>query len=67
VSSAQADGFTHDAKHSHRADDGTCCVRLHHFGPASLESVSGRTIALRRKAREFGGQYDGWETPVITG
>ena len=67
VSAAEAAGFTHDAKHSHRADDGTYCVRLNHVGPATIESVSRRTIALRRKAEEFGGKYDGWETPVVTG
>src|SRR5688572_2847165 len=67
VSAAEAAGFTHDAKHSHRAEDGTYCVRLNHFGPATIESVSRRTIALRRKAEEFGGKCDGWETPVVTG
>jgi hypothetical protein len=42
-------------------------VRLQHVGAATIESVSRRTIALRRKAEEHGGKYDGWETPVIKG
>jgi hypothetical protein len=31
------------------------------------EAISHRTIALRRKALEHGGDYDGWETPVVKG
>ena len=67
VAWAKDDGFTHDATHSHRTDDGAYCLRLHHVGPATIESVSRRTIALLRKAHEHGGKYDGWETPVIKG
>jgi hypothetical protein len=30
-------------------------------------AISRRTIALRRKAQEYGGQCDGWESPVVKG
>jgi hypothetical protein len=62
---AESNGFVHDPQYSHEDDDGRYCVRVHHEGPASIESVSHHTIALRRKAAELGGDYDGWETPVI--
>jgi hypothetical protein len=50
-----------------RADEGAYCVRLNHIGAATIESVSRRTLLLRRMAQEFGGKYHGRETPVITG
>lgn len=61
---AQSNGFAHDAEYSHETDDSEYCVRLHHHGPARIESISHHTIALRRKAAELGGRYDGWEAPV---
>ena len=67
VAWAESERFTHDARYSRQTEDGTYCVRLHHFGTATIEAVSRRTIALRRKAAEFGGKYDGWETPVMKG
>jgi hypothetical protein len=67
VTWAETDSFTHDTKYSRVTDEGTYCVRLQHIGPATIESVSRRSITLRRKAREHGGKYDGWETPVLTG
>ena len=59
--------FTHDKANSHNVDDGKYCLRLCHEGPATINSISARTIALRRKALEHGGDYDGWETFVIRG
>lgn len=44
--------------------DGTLCVRLSHTGTVQLSAISSHTIALRRKAAELAGDYDGWETPV---
>jgi hypothetical protein len=32
-----------------------------------LNDITSHTLALRRKAVEYGGDYDGWETPVIKG
>jgi len=29
-----------------------------------LADIMGHTIAINRKARELGGNYDGWETSV---
>jgi hypothetical protein len=63
---AVAEDFAHDARYSRRTDDGKYCVRLHHVGVATIQSVSRHTIALLRKAQEHGGKYDGWETPVVT-
>jgi hypothetical protein len=62
---AEQEGFTHDKAHSHEAKDGKHCVRLYHNGPATLKAISARTIALRRNAATHGGEYDGWEAPVL--
>jgi hypothetical protein len=35
-----------------------------HVGTMNLEDISGHTLASFRKARELGGDYDGWETSV---
>jgi uncharacterized protein (TIGR01619 family) len=61
---AEKDRFTEEAKYSHTTDDGKYCVRLFHNGTIELGDITSHTIALRRKADEFGGEYDGWETPV---
>jgi hypothetical protein len=45
-------------------DDDRISVRFKHDGTAQLEDISSHTISLQRKARELGGNYDGWETPV---
>lgn len=39
-------------------------VRFSHTGTLRLQDITSHTIALRRKASELGGDYDGWETPV---
>lgn len=39
-------------------------VRMHHTGTLQLNDISSHSLALSRKAREAGGQYDGWETSV---
>lgn len=67
ISWATGQGFTHDLKHSGSCDDGRYCVRLSHNGTTKLADITHRTIALRRKASELGGDYDGWETPVLAG
>lgn len=40
------------------------CVKFEHTGTVQLEEITSHTIALRRKASDLGGDYDGWETPV---
>lgn len=40
-------------------------VRLKHHGTMLLADISGVTIPLALKAKEMGGDYDGWETPVM--
>ena len=46
------------------ADDGRFRVRFSHDGSVRLPDITSHTIALRRRASELGGDYDGWETPV---
>jgi hypothetical protein len=44
---------------------GRFSVRLKHHGRMLLGDISGMTIPLALKAKEMGGDYDGWETPVM--
>ena len=46
------------------ADDNKFRVRFSHEGSVRLDDISSHTIALRRKASELEGDYDGWETPI---
>jgi hypothetical protein len=46
------------------AEGGSFHVRFSHEGTVKLPDITSHTIALRRKAAELGGNYDGWETPV---
>jgi hypothetical protein len=62
---AESDRFTEDPQYSHETDDGKYCVRLFHHGTLRIDDISNHTVALRRKAAEFGGDYDGWETPIL--
>jgi hypothetical protein len=62
---AESARFTIDSEHSYSTDDGEYCVRLFHHGTVKIGDISSHTIALRRKAAEHGGVYDGWETQVI--
>ncbi|WP_457351967.1 DUF695 domain-containing protein [Roseateles sp. P5_D6] len=39
-------------------------VRFTHKGNMELADITRHTIAINRKARELGGNYDGWETSV---
>jgi hypothetical protein len=45
--------------------EGQFSVRLKHHGTMLLGDISGKTIPLALKAKEMGGNYDGWETPVV--
>ena len=65
VAWAVADRFTHDAELSGMNENGQYCVRLTHHGSVRIGEISSHTIALRRKAEEHGGDYDGWETAVL--
>lgn len=62
---AENNRFTRDPEHSHETDDGRYCVRLFHHGTIRIGDISSHTIALSRKAAEYGGDYDGWETPIL--
>jgi hypothetical protein len=62
---AQEQGFTELREGSYATDRGDYCVRLSHEGTVRINAIGNRTIALNRAAREHGGNYDGWETPVI--
>ncbi|WP_319521649.1 DUF695 domain-containing protein [uncultured Desulfosarcina sp.] len=57
--------YVHEQEHSHVTDDDKYCVRLSHNGTVKLGDISSHTIALRRKATELDGEYDGWETEII--
>lgn len=59
------DRFTEDPEASHQTDDGRYCVRVFHQGSVKIGDISSHTIALRQKAAEYGGEYDGWETVVL--
>lgn len=45
-------------------EDRKYCVRFAHEGTLRLPDITSHSIALRRKASELGGNYDGWETPI---
>jgi hypothetical protein len=64
---AESDRFKEEPEFSSAGDDGRDCVRLYHHGTLKIGDISSHTIALRRKAAEFGAEYDGWETPVLKG
>ncbi|MBI5686947.1 MAG: DUF695 domain-containing protein [Verrucomicrobia bacterium] len=59
---AQGRGYILDG--SDVSDEGKFCVRFSHTGTVQLADITSHTIALRRRASELGGDYDGWETPV---
>ena len=62
---AENDRFTEEPQFSHETDEGKYCVRLFHHGTIKIEDISSHTIALRRKAADLGGSYEGWEAPVV--
>ena len=40
------------------------CVKMKHQGTLQLNDISGHSLAISRKARESGGQYNGWGSPL---
>jgi len=62
---ATSDRFTYVEKESGWTEDKTYGVRLNHVGNTIQGDLSSFTIALRRKAEEFGGEYDGWGTEAV--
>jgi hypothetical protein len=46
------------------ADNGKFGVCFSHQGTVRLSDITSHSIALRRKATELEGDYDGWESPV---
>ncbi len=65
VAWATSDRFTHVEKESGWTEDKNFGVRVNHVGNTIQSHVSSHTIALRRKAEEFGGEYDGWGTAAV--
>ena len=65
VAWAKSEGFTHHLESDAKGDDDQYGVRLTHDGTLALFDITHRTIALSRKASELGGEYDGWEAPVM--
>ena len=62
---ATSDRFTYVEKESGWTEDKTFGVRLNHVGNTIQREVSSFTIALRRRAEEFGGDYDGWGASIV--
>ena len=48
-------------------DDNKTVVRFARKGTMELEDITHHTIAINRKVRELGGDYDGWETTIERG
>ena len=46
-------------------DKGELKVKLSHTGVPKLEEISKHTLKLKETAKEYGGDYDGWETVVV--
>lgn len=62
---AKSQGFTELRESSHATDRGDYQVRLTHEGTVKIREIGNKTIALNRAARDHGGNYDGWETPIL--
>lgn len=62
---AQEKGYELDS--SDKVDNEKVYVRFKHIGTVKLADITSHTIALRRRASELGGDYDGWEAPVCVG
>jgi hypothetical protein len=62
---AVSDRFTHDPARSGPGQNGKYCVYLSHVGVTRQRPLSHYTCALRRKAEEHGGEYDGWGTTSV--
>ena len=58
----QEQGYS--VEQSEAAEDGQYPVRFWHEGTVLLPDITSHTIALRRRASELEGSYDGWETFV---
>ncbi|MBK1790254.1 DUF695 domain-containing protein [Persicirhabdus sediminis] len=58
--------YTEEPGNSHQAEDGRYCVRVSHHGSLMIGDISSHSISLSHKSKEYGGEYDGWETQVIT-
>ena len=56
--------FAVDYEESFQNEDGEFVMCLFHRGKTDIKSITNTTLALRRKAAEYGGEYDGWETSV---
>ena len=52
-------------RHPVEAQDDQFCVRLIHHGSVQLHAITATTAQLSAKADELGGDYDGWETPIM--
>lgn len=62
---AAGDRFTLSEEAPVATDDGRYCARVRHHGDVDIYNISSHTIALRSKAAELGGKYDGWEVKIM--
>lgn len=62
---AKSEGFTIQKNEADRSEGGEgYVVQFNHVGTTHLGDISNRTIRAGQKARELGGEYDGWGTTV---
>ncbi len=62
---AKQEGYIFQPEYSESDEDGRYCVRVCHHGTLELNDITHHTLSLAHKAEEFGGDYDGWETPIV--
>jgi hypothetical protein len=58
-------GYTTETLIEPKANKDRYGVRLSCIGLPSLENIDDLTLLLFRAARDYGGEYDGWETQVV--
>jgi hypothetical protein len=62
---ASSAGYVIGVTHEHPGSEAGFTVECHHTGVPNLEGINPHSVGLRRKAAEFGGDYDGWGTAVL--
>lgn len=63
---AKEEGYTFQPEYSEPDEENErYCVRICHHGTLELHDLTHHTLSLTHKAEELGGEYDGWETPIV--
>jgi regulator of RNase E activity RraB len=66
VERARTLGFELDGTSAVQESDGRCGARLTHIDIPSRGRIDEITVRLLNLATEFGGEYDGWETQIVS-